>query len=318
VRVADADGLIEGNRVAIAGVPGGRILDLQVTDHAAVLTLGISDDARPLRSDTTTTIRPKGLAGERYIELTPGTQGSPVPDYGLLPVQTAGPIEVEDVLNSFDAPTRAGLRSFLTELGAGMAGNGDAANHDLGELLGLVDQAQGLATTLQSQDDHISSVLGNLDTIVSALASLQSSGGTIDQFAANAATVTSAVADRHAQLRTMLTRLTTVFSELDAATHGHEAQFRDVLARLPALEAKLQGLLAATDPTLSTIDASMPSIQRDLIQLAGGTWAPFQEGNRLMVTATAATQDLSLPPGVSPPPGAASREQVMQFLTGGR
>src|SRR5579862_2460599 len=84
VRVADADGLIEGNRVSVAGVPAGRILDLQIADHSAILTLGISDDVRPLLSDTTTSIRPKGLAGERFIELVPGQKGTPVADYGML------------------------------------------------------------------------------------------------------------------------------------------------------------------------------------------------------------------------------------------
>jgi len=130
--------------------------------------------------------------------------------------------------------------------------------------------------------------------------------------------VTAAVADRDAQLRSLLQRLTTVFDELDAAARGHEGQFRDILTRLPGLETKLRGLLAATDPTLSTIDADMPSIQRLLIQMAGGTWAPFQDGNRLMVSNTVTTEGLSLPPGVPPPPGVATREQVMQFLTGGR
>jgi phospholipid/cholesterol/gamma-HCH transport system substrate-binding protein len=317
VRVADADGLIEGNRVAVAGVPAGRILDLQIGDHSAILTLGITGDARPLLSDTTTSIRPKGLAGERFIELVPGVKGTPVPDYGMLPSTTVNPVEVEDVLNSFDAPTRAGLQSFLTDLGAGMAGNGAAANHDLAELLTLVGQAQGLATTLQAQDDNIGPLLTNLDTVVSTLATLQS-GGVIDQFTGNAATVTAAVAARDTALRDMLGRLGTVLGELNSSFSGHEGQFRDVLQRLPALEAKLQGLLGATDPTLATIESSLPSIQRVLIQLADGVWTPMTEGNRLVVSNTASMQGLSLPPGTPAPPGTATRAQVMQFLTGGR
>jgi phospholipid/cholesterol/gamma-HCH transport system substrate-binding protein len=317
VRVADADGLIEGNRVAVAGVPAGRILDLQIGDHSAILTLGITGDARPLLSDTTTSIRPKGLAGERFIELVPGVKGTPVPDYGMLPSTTVNPVEVEDVLNSFDAPTRAGLQSFLTDLGAGMAGSGAAANHDLAELLTLVGQAQGLATTLQAQDDNIGPLLTNLDTVVSTLATLQS-GGVIDQFTGNAATVTAAVAARDTALRDMLGRLGTVLGELNSSFSGHEGQFRDVLQRLPALEAKLQGLLGATDPTLATIESSLPSIQRVLIQLADGVWTPMTEGNRLVVSNTASMQGLSLPPGTPAPPGTATRAQVMQFLTGGR
>ncbi len=317
VRVADADGLIEGNRVAVAGVPAGRILDLQIGDHSAILTLGITTDARPLRSDTTTSIRPKGLAGERFIEPVPGQSGSPIADYGMLPSTTVNPVEVEDVLNAFDAPTRAGLQTFLRDFGAGTAGSGEAANHDLAELLSLVDQAQGLATTLQAQDGSIGPLLSNLDTVVSSLAALQSDG-VIASFTRNAATVTAAVAARDAQLRDLLGRLGTVLGEMDSAFTGHEARFRDVLVRLPALEAKLQGLLRATDPTLRTIESSLPDIQRVLIQLADGVWSPFSDANRLMVSATGSMQDLSLPPGAPAPPGTATRTQVMQFLTGGR
>ena len=99
---------------------------------------------------------------------------------------------------------------------------------------------------------------------------------------------------------------------------GHEGQFRDVLQRLPALETKLQGLLTATDPTLTTIESSLPNIQRLLIQLADGTWGPFQEGNRLVVSNTGSMQALSLPAGTPQPPGVATRAQVVQFLSGGR
>jgi hypothetical protein len=109
-----------------------------------------------------------------------------------------------------------------------------------------------------------------------------------------------------------------VLGELNSAVSGHEGQFRDVLARLPLVEAKLQGLLRATDPALTTIETSLPDIQRALIQLADGVWAPFTDANRLMVSTTLAMQDLSLPPGTPAPPGTATRTHVMQFLTGGR
>jgi ABC-type transporter Mla subunit MlaD len=235
----------------------------------------------------------------------------------MLTRTTTNPVEVEDLLDAFDAPTRAGLQTFLRDLGAGMAGNGDTANHDLSELLTLVDQAQGLATQLQSQDDNIGPLLSNLQQVVSALASLQSSG-VVGQFADNAQTVTAAVAARDTALRDMLTRLGSVLGELNSSFSGHEGQFRDVLDRLPALETKLQGLLAATDPTLSTIDSNLPTIQQLLIQLADGVWSPTQEGNRLVVSGTASMEGLSLPPGTPPPPGAATQAQVLRFLSGGR
>src|SRR5258708_19672903 len=85
VRVTDADGLIQGNRVAVAGVPAGRILDLQIGDHSAILTLGITSDARPLLSDTTTSIRPKGLPADPFISPAPAATPPPLSASLLLP-----------------------------------------------------------------------------------------------------------------------------------------------------------------------------------------------------------------------------------------
>jgi phospholipid/cholesterol/gamma-HCH transport system substrate-binding protein len=316
VRFDDTQGLVTGSRVSIAGVPAGQVQALTVDDRdkVAVATLGVTDSVRPILDDTEAVIRPRGLAGEKFLELRLGTRGKPVPSGGWLQGKGNPTVELEDIADSFDAPTRAGLKSFLDELGAGMVGNGPTANQDIGELLTLVDRSEGLATTLQAQNDDIGALLANLDTVVSALNGLQQQGAVLDQFAGNATTVSTAVADRDVQLRAMLQRLGTVLDELGRAVSGHEGQFRDGLQRLPGLETKLQGLLHDLDPTLTGIQADMPTVESLLAQLADGTWGPYPEGNRLTLTATGSERLVSPGAGASSP----ADPDIMRFLTGGR
>ncbi|HEY2705920.1 MAG TPA: MlaD family protein [Candidatus Dormibacteraeota bacterium] len=317
VRFDDTQGLVMGSRVSIAGVPAGKVEALEVDNrnHAAVLTLGVTERVRPVLDDTTAFIRPRGLAGEKFVELRLGTQGRPLGEGGWLQGKGNPTVELESIGDSFDAPTRAGLKSFLDELGVGLVGTGTTANHDIEELLGLVDRAQGLATTLQTQNDSIGSVVANLDTVISALDGLQRQGGTLDQFAGNAAAVSTAVADRDQQLRSLLQRLGAVLDDFGTAVGGHQGQFRDALQRLPGLSVKLRGLLSALDPTLAAFQGDMPTIQQLLRQVADGTFGPFPEGNRLALTVTGSPEAIS---PAAPQGAALSQSQIMQFLTGGR
>jgi virulence factor Mce-like protein len=316
LRFDDTQGLVMGSRVSIAGVPAGQVEALDVDTHSrvAVLTLGITGTVEPVLDDSQAFIRPRGLAGEKFLELRLGTQGRPVPNGGWLQGKGNPTVELESIADSFDAPTRAGVKSVLDELGIGLVGNGTTANHDIEELLALVDKAQGLATTLQAQNDNIGLLVSNLDTVISALNSLQQQGGTLDQFAANATTVSTAVADRDTQLRSLLRRLSAVLGDVGTAVSGHEAQFRDALQRLPGLAVKLRGLLAGLDPTLAAVQGDMPTIQRLLIQLADGTFGPFPEANRLSLTVAGTPEVIS--PGAHR--GAGLQSPSMQFLTGGR
>lgn len=316
VRFDDTQGLVTGSRVSIAGVPAGQVQALTVDDRdrVAVATLGVTDAVKPILDDTEAIVRPRGLAGEKFVELRLGTRGTPVPSGGWLRSKGNPTVELEDIADSFDAPTRAGLKSFLDELGAALVGNGPTANDDVQELLALVDTSEGLAATLQTQNDNIGALLTNLDTVVSALDGLQQQGAVLDQFAQNATTVSTAVADRDVQLRALLQRLGAVLDDFGRAVSGHEGQFRDALQRLPGLETKLRGLLHDLDPTLASIGDDMPTAQALLAQLADGTFGPYPEGNRLTLTVTGSARLVSPGPGA---PGPAEGD-VMQFLTGGR
>ena len=89
------------------------------------LDLKLEKTVEPLRADTIVTVRPRSTLGLKYLELKPGARGGPLPSGGTLALKQAGRIvELDDVLNAFDAGTRAGIQDLVDRASNGVAGRG--------------------------------------------------------------------------------------------------------------------------------------------------------------------------------------------------
>ena len=70
---ASVGGLKEGASVVIAGVDVGRVRRISLRNYQARVTLGLNEGLR-LQEDTIASIRTKGLIGEKYVVLSPGSE----------------------------------------------------------------------------------------------------------------------------------------------------------------------------------------------------------------------------------------------------
>lgn len=77
VKFDSAAGLDKDASVSVAGVEVGRVTDITLKDNKAHLTLRIKPDVR-VGSDFTALLTTKGLLGERYLELIPGSPNAPL------------------------------------------------------------------------------------------------------------------------------------------------------------------------------------------------------------------------------------------------
>jgi virulence factor Mce-like protein len=144
--------------VRIAGVDVGQVdkVERYKKTKLSLVTMRISDRGRPLHRDATLKIRPRlFLEGNFYVDLKPGTPGSPeLPDGGLIPVtQTAHPVQLDQILNSLSKPVRASLQGSLR----GLADAFDTRGPN-GEKTGAEALNGTLATSTQSLRD--SAVVG--------------------------------------------------------------------------------------------------------------------------------------------------------------
>jgi virulence factor Mce-like protein len=139
--VPDAANLVKGNDVRIGATRVGSVTAIEPVTHsdgsvAAVLTLKLQTDVKPLPVDSTVLIRPRSALGLKYVQITRGTSTQGFADGATVPLSNAKPqpVEIDQVLSTFDDRTRAASQSNLTEFGNGFAGRGQDLNRAIEEL----------------------------------------------------------------------------------------------------------------------------------------------------------------------------------------
>src|SRR3954451_17993025 len=129
--VRTANDLQSGNPVRVAGLDVGRVVDVEAgPGRSALVTMRI-DDASALHADASLSIRPRLLLeGNFYVDMEPGTPGAgPLRDGARIPLaRTSGPVQLDQFLSTFTAPTRGALISTISEFGRGLSGSPSGAS----------------------------------------------------------------------------------------------------------------------------------------------------------------------------------------------
>jgi phospholipid/cholesterol/gamma-HCH transport system substrate-binding protein len=174
----EADLLAEQADVRISGVSVGRVVRVERSTatgggdpNRKDAILEIDHRYAPLRQDVRATIRRKSLAGEEYLELTPGGVDTPaVRDGGRLASANVAPsVEIDEVLRTFDAPTRERFGTWIQSQGQAMEGRGDDLNQALGNLPAFAEDLTGVLTTLNRQQGAVRAAVANTGVVFDAL-----------------------------------------------------------------------------------------------------------------------------------------------------
>ena len=134
VEVPNANTLVTGNEVRIGGVRVGQVrrsAGRRADDGAvnAKVDLELDRDIEPLPDDSTVIVRSRSALGLKYLEITPGDLQPGLPEGGILPLSAAHPepVEIDQLFNTFDQPTRNAIQVNLQEFGDALAGRGGGA-----------------------------------------------------------------------------------------------------------------------------------------------------------------------------------------------
>jgi virulence factor Mce-like protein len=183
-RVPDAANLVKGNDVRIGGTRVGAVTDITpVTDKktgavSAQLTLKLETTVKPLPVDSTVLIRPRSALGLKYVEISKGTSSRGFEDGATVPLRNARPepVEIDQVIGTFDDKTRAASQSNLTEFGNAFAGRGPDLNRAIEQLnpllTNLVPVMQNLSDP-RTQLRRLTTALGRTARIVAPSAVTQ-------------------------------------------------------------------------------------------------------------------------------------------------
>jgi len=157
VEVPNANTLIKGNEVRIGGVRVGQVTDVQPETGAdgsvnAKVDLELNRDQKPLPDDSTVIVRSRSALGLKYLEITRGTASQGLQEGGILPLSAAQPepVEIDQLFNTFDEPTRNAIQVNLQEFGNALAGRGAQLNGAIQELRPLVEVLEPVMRNLAS------------------------------------------------------------------------------------------------------------------------------------------------------------------------
>jgi virulence factor Mce-like protein len=140
-QLPNAAQLVAGNEVRVGGFRVGvvdTITPKRRSDGStyAVISMKLQTDVEPLPIDSKLIVRSRSALGLKYVQITPGSAGKGFRAGSTIPLSNANPrpVEIDQVLNTFDLKTRTGARKSLEGLGNGLAGRGQ----DLNEVIRLL------------------------------------------------------------------------------------------------------------------------------------------------------------------------------------
>ncbi len=231
----DASGLYPGSEVMIAGAQVGLVTNVSVgSGGLAMVTIDLQPEYAPVHRDATVAIRPKSLLGEMYVALDPGQGGSTLPSGSTLPgLQVDRSTDLQQVIDTFDAPTRQKLQTLIDELGGGLAGEGQDLNTTLAYGKDDLDQLASIATTLAQRSQDLQTVIQDLNVVLGELAR----------------------SDRRQEVAQLIQNTELLLANLDR----EQAQLQQAIAASDGALARAARGLGGTEPSLAGVFAALPT-----------------------------------------------------------
>lgn len=176
VQVADASELTHGAEVHMGGALVGFVdsVDPARTSSGqpiAVLNLKLNKSVGRLPVDSTFTIGLKGSIGQKYLAVGLGRSTQTYASGATVPLrQTSETVDLDQVLNMFTPPTRAGVTASTVGFSDALTGRGIGLNDAIGAFVPLLTDLKPVARNLASSHTNLGGFLHGLEAFTGALA----------------------------------------------------------------------------------------------------------------------------------------------------
>jgi phospholipid/cholesterol/gamma-HCH transport system substrate-binding protein len=268
----DAAGLRNGDDVKLAGVKVGRVTGVEADrEHGLVTVTWVINSGVDIRSDAGADIALETLLGSKYIRITDPAKGDEL--YADLPREdrvvpvdrTTTPVDV------FDLTREATVRIEQTD--------NDKLNELIKQLATITEGKRATITDLIHSVGSLSSAINEREGELDAL--LESA----DELAANLADKDQTLVALIDSSRTVLDFLIQRRDEMAAALGAGSDAVRSLSVLIDTNADELDAILDDLHPTLATVDANMPQLNRALAiagpafygQSLAGTHGPWQD-----------------------------------------
>ncbi len=273
----DVNGLIEGDKVKIAGAPVGQVGTIEVQDGKAVVELRIRAEHR-LPADSQAAIRWRDAVSQRVVYLLPGTSGERLRDGDRI-TRTRSVVDIGDLVHRLEPLTRnldsGRVNQILTSVYLALEGNED----DVSQLLANVDK---LSSTIAGRKQTLKTMLEDYSTVTGIIAKRD------DQIAKatdDLVTVSQAFVDNRKLVDDALVQLSAMLRTTDVVLGRNGDELEQMLQKLSRVT---DGTQRNLDPLLETVTVMGPKLQR--------LYDTFNDGQYVTGTAPCVT----LTPGPCP------------------
>lgn len=266
----DVGALRAGDEVRIADVRSGFVEDIDLVDGEPVVHMRL-DGNREVYADASVTIDARSALGQKYVDLDPGTSGAGPLEASIPLDRTTEPVELDDVLNTFDQKTRTRTQSMLRQVGGGLAGRGAALNEGLQEIDGLLADVATVSDALATdQGADLTRVLRAADLLSSGLVGQQQQ---LARLTADLATTMEAVGvDNREPLGQTLAKAPSTLRDVRGALATLDEPIADTAQAVTALRPGARALALALPDTRGLLRESVeplslvPGVSRDADQ----------------------------------------------------
>jgi len=281
----DANGLVVGNEVRVAGVAAGSVTSVEIRvdpsngHQFAQVDMDIDANHWPLHEGTAVAVKPKGVLSNMFVELDPGSMHNPpLGDHPFFDINhTQSPVNLIELNNVFTASVRDSIRTQLQE---GVLAFGGSGATDLNDALAnanpLTFDAIPVTDVLAARSPQLDALNFEFDTVSGDLAREDSN---LRPLITNLDTMLGALAVRQNELKGTLDHAANVFGDLTQALSSQTTQ--DDLIRIfqggpqaldcaQAIGDYITPLVTAVNPYISyKAPLSLDSLLADFVTATG-------------------------------------------------
>lgn len=255
-RFTHAEGLVPQSDVYESGVHIGKVLSVAPSGQDALVTMRM-DPGVFVRRDVKAYVQPKTSIGDTYVGLI-RSPGSNAPEAGngyVIPVAHTGQsVQLDQILNTLDAPTRAAESQSLQQLGVAVSGRSADINSSIPQVNQVLANLQPIVQVADARQHDINNILLKLSVIMRTLAREQSQVG---QLINNGDSAMGAIAGRDKALGGTVTQGDQLMNALQQILNGLTPADRASLAKSPPT---LQTGLKLVSQLNPAIDRLLPEI----------------------------------------------------------
>jgi len=297
--VDDSKNLRETGEVRIAGVEVGRIESRELAGKRTRIEISLDESAAPLHEGATVRIGVKSLVGSSYVEVVDGAGRELESGVELSAEQVVPAVDVDELLETLDAPTRQSLKGVVRGLAASTRGTGadvDALMTGLGR---IGREGYTVLDALEAQGEDLTAITVEARQLLDALDTGQ---GQIVDLVQAAQVLTDATAEKGAELSSLVRELPALLDNVGDGAVSLETlsgpltpiaqslrqaapDLNAALLTLPAVTDDLAGLLPSLDATLDKAPATLtrvPAFARALSDAVPGARAVLADVNPML------------------------------------